>query len=189
MNRGLLFLIPLLVLATTASAQEASVFSGLKGMLPPKLVAALEGVRATDLQAAKKVWRDMLKASNVTDVLVRESPRLFAVVRETVHAFKDRKNEAFAKLTPATNAFVTKLQRILENAIEETAALYKLEKPEVKENLRAVFPRAMFIIEHPTFKSDLIELCCCCQSHHHHHHHHHGGGGGGGGGILGFLFG
>ncbi|KAI6196276.1 hypothetical protein M3Y94_01089500 [Aphelenchoides besseyi] len=185
MTRGITVIL-LLCLVTLINAQDPSVFSGLKGMLPPKLVAALENVRAADLQSGKKVFRDMLKSSNVSEVLVRESPRLFEVVRETVHALKAKKNEAFAKFTPATNAFITKLQGILENAIEETAALYKLEKPEVKENLREIFPRAMFIIEHPTFKSDLIELCCCCQSRHHRHHHH---GGGGGGGLLGFLFG
>jgi hypothetical protein len=39
------------------------------------------------------------------------------------------------------------LQAILEDTIEETAAAYKLEKDEVKENLRTVFPKAMFIIE------------------------------------------
>jgi len=183
-------IIPILVLLLVplcSWAIEPSVFQGLKGMLPAEIVKDLEALKADDLAAAKRIFKNMNKSDNLTAVAVKESPLLFNFVRDTVHALRAKKDAAFAQFIPETNAFVTKLQAILENAIEETSALYTLEKPEVKENLRAIFPQAMFTIEHPTFKNDLITLCCCCQERS--RHHHHGGGGGGGGGLLGFLFG
>jgi hypothetical protein len=113
-----------------------------------------------DLAAAKRIFKGMNRAENFTHLVNQESPRLFELIKDTVHAFKAKKEEAFKQFLPETNEFITKvcgifpfksvpfqLQAILENAIEETAALYKLEKPEVKENLRTIFPKAMFIIE------------------------------------------
>lgn len=62
-----------------------------------------------DLAAAKRVFKNLNKADNLTEAVVKESPRLFDLVRDTVRAFKAKKADAFSKFLPETNAFVGKV--------------------------------------------------------------------------------
>jgi hypothetical protein len=144
-------LVPILLLCLCLPlaiyAQDPSLFQGLKGMLPDIVVKDLEALKAEDLAAAKRIFNKVNMNSNFTEIVTKESPRLFELIRDVVHAIKDKKAEAFGKFLPETDEFIGKLQDILQNAIEETAALYKLEDNKVKENLRDIFPKAMFIIE------------------------------------------
>lgn len=60
------------------------------------------------MAAARRIFKGMNRASNFTELVTKESPRLFELIKDTVHAFKAKKDEAFKQFLPATNEFITK---------------------------------------------------------------------------------
>ncbi|CAD5216031.1 unnamed protein product [Bursaphelenchus xylophilus] len=140
---------------------------GIRNEMPKKMVEELDKLSVQDLKALKNIalrWPEFRSIVKLQDVMKEESPRITYLLDNLIELFHEKVGDGIDSLPNTTHEFIDKAATIIRKGGNTIRTIYDYEKPEVKDNLREVFPQIMLLVENPSLKNVFFSYMCGSKS-------------------------
>ncbi|KAI6224591.1 hypothetical protein M3Y95_00769100 [Aphelenchoides besseyi] len=151
-----------LVLASRPTKPAHHIPHAIRASLPSSVAAAIEKLEFKDLKAANKLashWSSFHSVEQFNRALSTESRQLKSLLDSVVKSTHDQIDKTVDKFNDDTIKFFRQAGNVLVQAKNKLERMYETAKPNVKRNIRQVFPKSTSVIEHPHIRTVAVSYC------------------------------
>ncbi|KAI6211979.1 hypothetical protein M3Y96_00491800 [Aphelenchoides besseyi] len=145
-----------LILALRSTKPAHHIPHAIRARLPSSVAAAVEKLEFKDLKAANKLashWSSFHSAEQFNRALSTESRQLKSLLDSVVKSIHDQIDKTVDEFNDDTIIFFRQAGNVLFQAKNKLERMYETAKPNVKRNIRQVFPKSTSVIERKFLKS------------------------------------